>query len=98
MTEKAGALLRYWPILTTAAILIGTAAVDSFRIGALAQDVGENADLIEINEDSIEAIQRLLIQRQGEIEIDLQRIEIEQRAQSDDLDEIIRLLGQLDQR
>jgi len=55
-------------------------------------DLGESVDE---NEDAIEQIQRLLIQRQGEVALQVQRIEHEQNSQGDDLAKILLLLQQL---
>lgn len=88
-------LRQWWPILVMAAGVIGSASVGQFQIGANAEEIKDNAHLIEENEDAIELIQRQLIQRQGEVEIRTQRIEIEQQEQSETLNEILLLLRQI---
>jgi hypothetical protein len=88
-------LLKYWPVLVVGAGVVASSAVDSWRLNAQAEDLREIEDATELNGEEIEAIQRLLIQRQGEVDLRTQRIEIEQQAQGDDLAEILRLLEEL---
>ena len=87
--------LPWLPVAVVAAGVIGTAAVDSWRLSAQASEIGDIVDDVKENEDTIELIQRRLIERQGEVELRTQRIEIEQRAQSEDLEQILRLLRQI---
>lgn len=96
--------LRGWvPVLVLAGGIIASGAVDSWRIGANAEDISDlevdfNKEIddleesIDSNELSIEEIQRLLIRRQGEVALELQRIQTEQSSQGARLDQIIRLL------
>ena len=44
------------------------------------------------NEEAIELIQRQLIERQGQVELRTQRIEIEQEVQGDKIDQVLQLL------
>lgn len=85
-------VLRYWPIVLTATTLIAAGAVGQFQLGALAGEVNENKEDIEENEDEIEAIQRRLIERQGQIGLDLERLRIQQAQQNQKLDDVLRLL------
>jgi hypothetical protein len=95
VSRATDTLLKYWPILVVGAGVVASSAVDSWRLNAQAEDLREIEDATELNDEEIEAIQRLLIQRQGEVDLRTQRIEIEQQAQSDDLAEILRLLEEL---
>ena len=69
-----------------------TSGVALWRIDAQAGEIKDNAESIDENEEDIELIQRQLIQRQGEVELRTQRIEIEQRQQGDTLDQILDIL------
>lgn len=85
--------IKSWsPIVIVAAGLIGTGYVTLDRQAALANEVEDLGDSVDENEDAIEQIQRQLIQRQGQVELRTQRIEIEQEQQGDTLDEILLLL------
>jgi hypothetical protein len=95
MAEQSS-FMKYWPVLVVAAGAISSGAVDNFRISANAQEIADLGESVDENEDDIEAIQRLLIQRQGEVELKVQRIENEQRAQGADLDKILLLLQQME--
>lgn len=93
------AVLKYWPIIVVGAGVLLSAGADTFRLSAQAEDIQDLSKSVDENEDTIESIQRLLIQRQGEVELDLQRIEgatrglqIQQEKQGEDLEEILRLL------
>lgn len=72
-----------------------TSGVALWRIDAQADELLDHSENIDEMEEDIELIQRQLIQRQGEVEIRTQRIEIEQRQQGEQLDEAILLLQQL---
>ncbi|MGB7240681.1 MAG: hypothetical protein WBC93_01165, partial [Sulfitobacter sp.] len=60
--------------------------------GNNASEISDLSDSVEANEDDIELIQRRLIQRQGEVELRVQRIQTEQISQGEDLEEILQLL------
>ena len=72
-----------------------TSGVALFRIDAQAEEIQDISESVDENEEDIEAIQRLLIQRQGQVELDLQRIETMQNQQGMTLEEIKALLQQL---
>ena len=71
-----------------------TSGVALWRIDAQAEELVDQSESIDELEEDVELIQRQLIQRQGEVELRTQRIEIEQKQQGDTLDEILRLLQQ----
>lgn len=85
-------LIKFWPVFMGAIALVATGAVAQFQITAMAGEVEKHEELIEENEDSIEAIQRKLIERQGSIQLDLERLRIQQSQQSQKLDDVLRLL------
>lgn len=89
-------LLRYWPILVVASGLVASGSVSQFQISANAEEIDDLSESVDENEDAIDLIQRQLIQRQGQVEIRTQRIEIEQQQQGETLDEILRLLQRED--
>jgi hypothetical protein len=96
MSERTfKSVLPWLPVAVVAAGAIASGAVDSWRIGAHANEIEALDDKTAENEDDIEEIRRALIVRQGQIELDLQRIESEQRAQGKDLEQILDLLQRL---
>ena len=94
MAGTGETLRSYWPILVVAAGVVASAAVAQFQIGQHETELVDQAESIDEIEEDVELIQRQLIQRQGEVELRTQRIEIEQKQQGDTLDEILRLLQQ----
>lgn len=64
-----------------------SSGVALWRIDAQAQDIEDHSESIDEVEDAVEVIQRQLIERQGQVELRTQRIEIEQNIQSQKLDE-----------
>lgn len=95
MSRTTDTLLKYWPVLVVGAGLIGTSAVDSWRLNAQAEDLRAVEEAAEETDEEIEAIQRLLIQRQGQIALDLQRIETQQERHGEDLETILILLEEI---
>jgi Tfp pilus assembly protein PilN len=92
MSRTTDALLKYWPVLLVGAGVVGTSAVDSWRLNVQAEDLSNLEQAAEEADEEIEAIQRLLIQRQGQIALDLQRIETQQERHGEDLETILLLL------
>jgi len=87
--------MKFIPIALIAVSLIGSAVTAQIRIGDNGSEIEDLSASIDDNEDSIEAIQRTLIQRQGETRLQVQRIETEQVNQGKDLSEILLLLKQI---
>lgn len=94
MSGAVDTIKSWMPVVIVAAGLIGTGYVTLDRQAVLAEEVDDLSDSVDENEDAIELIQRQLIQRQGQVELRTQRIEIEQEQQGDTLDEILLLLQQ----
>jgi hypothetical protein len=85
--------LKTWlPVLVIGATIVGTGYVTLERQAALAGEVEDQSESIDEIEEDVQQIQRKIIERQGEVELRTQRIEIEQQSQSEDLEEILRLL------
>lgn len=95
MSSTLDTLKSLVPIGVVAAGLIGTGYVTLDRQASMAQDIDDISESVDENEEAIEAIQRQLIERQGQVELRTQRIEIEQQQQGKDLDQILLLLQQL---
>jgi len=89
-------VIKYWPIAVVTASVVASAAIGNFRISANAEELVDVSESVDENEENIEEIQRLLIARQGEVKLDLQRIETQQRQQGETLGEIRQLLLNLD--
>ena len=85
-------VIRMWPILVMAGTMIAYGAVGQFQLQAAGKEIGELEEAVEENEDDIEGIQRRLIERQGAISLDLERLRIQQKQQSDKLDRVLDLL------
>ena len=95
MSTGSSKYLAWLPVVLVAAGVIASGAVDTFKLQAHAEELVDLGESVDENEDGIEAIQRLLIERQGTVALDIQRIETEQKAQGDDLAQILRLLQQI---
>jgi hypothetical protein len=85
-------ILPWLPVVLVAAGAIASGAVDSFRLSVQAEELNKLSENVEENDEAIEQIQRLLIRRQGEVELQVQRIQSEQESQGEDLEEILLLL------
>ena len=88
-------LMKYLPLLVIAGGLVASGSVSQFQIAAHAEELADIGTSVDENEEAIEHIQRLLIQRQGQVELDLQLLETELKGQGEDLDDILLLLQQL---
>lgn len=84
--------LKYVPITLVAASLVASAATAQFQIAANAEEVSDLSESVDENEETIEEIQRVLIRRQGEVELNLQQIKSKQDRQADDLSKILEIL------
>lgn len=84
--------MKWLPAIVVGATLVAGGAVGQFQIGALAGELEEHSEDIEENAEDIEVIQRRLIERQGEIELDLERLRDSQEDNSEKLDEVLELL------
>jgi len=82
-------------MLVMAGSIVAAAAVGDSQIKAQANDIEALTEDVEENANDIEVIQQTLIQRQGEVALQVQRIESEQKAQGKDLDQILNLLQQI---
>jgi len=88
--------LKFLPLALVASATIASGAVDNFRLQAHAQELINLEESMDENEDIIGEIQRLLIKRKGEVELDLELVKREQQDQGEDLEEILLLLRSLD--
>ena len=86
---------KYIPIAVIAAGLVASAVTAQIKIENNSEELWDLSEGVDENEESIELIQRTLIQRQGETRLQVQRIEAEQKNQGKDLNEIILLLKQI---
>lgn len=68
--------------------LVGLAAVTVDRQDAHAEELEEISEGVEENAEDIEGIELFLRQRQGEVALDVQRIESQQLQLSKDFDEL----------
>lgn len=89
------AILPWLPVIVVGAGVVASASVADWRIDAQAEEIEKIEEGADELEDEVEAIQRLLIQRQGKVELDLQRIENAQKAQGEDLEEMLLILRDL---
>ena len=65
------------------------------RITLVANEVNDNGDSIDSNEEAIEEIQRILIQRQGDQDLKLQRLQSDIDKQDLKLDQLLIILQDL---
>jgi hypothetical protein len=87
-------LMRFWPLVVVAAGAIASAATAQMQINSNNANIEDISESVDENEEGIEQIQRLLIQRQADVAIKLLGVENEQRSQGEDIDQILLLLQQ----
>ena len=87
-------LLPYVGVLVLFFGAASTSGVALWRIDAQAEEIEKIEEGMDEIEDEVENIDRLIIQRQGAVDLRTQRIELQQTQQGEKLDEIIRLLRQ----
>lgn len=95
MGETTDKVLKWLPLIALGTTLVAGGVTAQLQISANAAEVIDLANGVDENEEAIEEIQRLLIRRQGEVTNQVQRIELEQKAQGKDLETILRLLQDL---
>ena len=95
MTTTAKTLKDYWAIIVTGVAVSMAVGAGQLQLNAQGLELWDLSDSVDENEDAIEQIQRLLIRRQGEVALQVQRIENEQNSQGDDLSKILLILQQL---
>ena len=98
----------YWPIIVTT-ISIATAGVGGYinlllkdqaldaTITTINSDVIDNYRNIDNNEEAIEDIQKILIRRQGQQELQMQKIQSNIDKQGTKLDQLLDILQELEQ-
>jgi len=86
--------MKFWPLVVVAAGAIASAATAQMQINSNNANIEDISESVDENEEAVEQIQRLLIERQGQQRLNILRIENEQRAQGEDLDQILLLLQQ----
>jgi len=86
--------MKFWPLVIVAAGAIASAATAQMQINSNNANIEDISESVDENEEAVEQIQRLLIERQGQQRLNILRIENEQRAQGEDLDQILLLLQQ----
>ena len=86
--------MKFLPLALIAAGLVASATTAQVQIANSADELFDLSESIDENEEGIEQIQRLLIQRQADVAIKLLGVENEQRSQGEDIDQILFLLQQ----
>lgn len=89
-------LMKYVPIALLAASLVASATTAQVQIGENAEDLADLSESVDENEETIEEIQRVLIRRQGEVELNLQQIKSKQDRQAEDVQQILKILQEKD--
>lgn len=95
MATQSSDLLKWLPVAVVAAGLVGTGYVTLERQAAFAGELEDQSASIDDIEHDIALIQRQLIQRQGEVELRTQRIELQQEVHGKTLEEILLLLKEM---
>lgn len=88
MAETNG-IRAWWPIIVVASGVIASAAVGQSQIGTNKDGIVKLEERIDENGDMIIELQRRADRREGEVALEVQRIQIEQKAQGEDLKEIL---------
>lgn len=89
------------PWLPVGAAIVGVViafTTSQIRSEANAAEIEDNANAIEGIEEDIDTIEDQLIRRQGEVELELQRIRIQQQQQTQDTEEILEILQGFERR
>ena len=86
--------MKFLPLAIIAAGLVASATTAQMQIGSHEGELLDLSSSVDENEEAVEEIQRLLIQRQADVAIKLLSVEIEQKSQGEDLDQILLLLKQ----
>lgn len=84
----------YWAVIATGAVALISLGGLQWQTGAQAGEIEHLSVEIEENAEDIEQIQRSLIRRQGEVELNLERLRIEQGQQTEKIDDVLLLLRQ----
>ncbi len=91
-------IIAAWPLILAAVSVTAIASVAQFQIAAHAEDLKDHDAEISRNSDDIEAIQRTLIKRQGEIALQVQQIQNDQKRQSDSIKDVLDILKDMQRR
>ena len=97
-TRSENGVSKLLPYVGVLVLFFGAASssgVALWRIDAQAEEIKDLGQSVDENEDAIELIQRRLIERQGQVELDVQSIKIEQRQLKEGQDRTNQLLEQL---
>lgn len=91
-------LLPWLPVIVVGAGLVASGTTAQVQIGNNDKAISANAAAIGTNAEDVEEIQKLLIQRQGHLELELFKIQTEQSDQADDLTQILQILQDIQAR
>ena len=69
MTAQKIDVMKWWPLVIAATMVIATASVGNFRLSAQEEEVSDLSKSIDENEEEIEATNRRLEQLAAEIKI-----------------------------
>lgn len=92
MATAADRIMKYWPIGLAIVTVALAAGAGQFQLSAVAAETGENSREIRENADDIDDLERALIERRGDIALELERLRLQQQAQEEKTDEIIDIL------
>ena len=88
-----GNLIRnYWSVIVVAAGVIASAAVAQSQIANNKDGIATLTEEVDENGKAIIELQRRADRREGEVALEVQKIQIEQQQQGEDLDEILQIL------
>lgn len=102
-------IMTYWPVIAMVVPLALAGAggyVDlrltdnnmTSKLTNVVDDVSTNVDDIESNEEAIEEIQRILIERQGKIDLDVQQLKNDIDKQDLKLDQLLDILQDIQEQ
>lgn len=95
MSTTVKSMLPYVGVLVLFFGAASTSGVALWRLDAQAETIKKQEEELEELEDVLNALDRAIITRQNSVDLRTQRIELEQKGQSEDLEEILLLLKRL---
>ena len=89
---------KNWSIYVTAAVVLLAIGGGQFQLAVLADETKTNKDKIEANEARFLLLDRSIIERKGDVALELQELRLQQKVQSDKQDDMLQILRTIQQK